>query len=120
MNGSKPELRREPIIVVKATEHGMGNDLDRAVPCRGRGRPRQAGAALRYAFDSLMRPAFVVVGDVCHDGAAKVVFRQENEVLQALSPQASHEPFNVGGRIGGAVGDRDPLDVQDFSQPEDD
>jgi ABC-type antimicrobial peptide transport system permease subunit len=33
-----------------------------------------------------MRLAFVVVGDVCRDGAAKVVFGQEDEVVQALPP----------------------------------
>ena len=69
---------------MKPTKHWPGYDLDRANPRTGR--PRQAWSALRYALDSLMRSAFVVVGDVCRDGAAKVVFGQEKEVVQALPP----------------------------------
>ncbi len=72
----EPDLRGESVVVVKAAEHRASHELDRAFPTRGRGRPRQAGAVLRYAFDSLMRPTFVVVGDVRRDGAAKVVFRR--------------------------------------------
>ncbi len=63
--------------MVKPTEHRACHELDRATPGRRRSRPRQARAAIRYAFDSLMRPAFVVVGDVGRHGAAKVVFRKK-------------------------------------------
>jgi hypothetical protein len=52
-------------------------------------------SALRYALDSLKGRIFVVVGDVFRDGAAKVAFGQEKEVVQALPPQASHEPLDV-------------------------
>jgi hypothetical protein len=87
--------------VVKAAEHRTRYDLIKAVPAFLRGRPRASSAELRYAVDSLMRSAFIVVGDVCHDGAAKMIFRQEDEVVQALPPQASHEPLNVGICIWG-------------------
>lgn len=115
---NEPELRGTSVIVVEPTKHRASHELDRAFPNRGRGRPRQAGAALRYAFDSLMRPAFVVAGDVGRDDAANLVFRQKEKVVQALPLRASHEPLDVGLRIGGAIGDRDPLDAQRFAQPQ--
>ena len=76
-SAGRPELGCEPIVVVKATEHRVCHDLDRAVPGHRRDRPRQAQATFRNALDSLMKPAFVVVGDVCHDGAAKMLFRRK-------------------------------------------
>ena len=93
---NEPQLRSEPIVVVEPTKHRASHELDWAVPTRGSGRPRQPGAVLQYALDSLMRPAFVVVGDVGRDGAAKVVFGQEDEVVQAL-------PLGGENLIGPAV-----------------
>ena len=95
--------------MVKAAEHRPGYDLDWALLRPLRCLPRHSGAEFRYALAPLMRSAFVVVGDVSHHGAAKMIFRQVDEVVQTLPPQASHEPLDVGRRVGGAVGDRDPL-----------
>jgi len=50
---NEPELRSESVIVVEPTKHRASHDVDRAVPARGRGRSRQTGAALRYAFDGV-------------------------------------------------------------------
>ena len=55
---------------------------------------------------------------MCGDGAAKMAFRQEDEVVQALPSQASHESLDVSSRIGGAVGNRDPFDAQHLPQPQ--
>jgi len=99
-------------------EHGLRSDLDRAVPGRRTSRPRQTGAELRYPIDSLMRSALIVIGDVCHDGAAKVIFRKEDEVVQALPLQTAHEPFDVGGRVGDSVRGGHSRDAQDLTQPQ--
>src|SRR5665811_2381142 len=112
------ELRGESVIVKEPTKHRACHELDRALPICGRGRPRRAGTVLRYTCDSLMRPTAVVVRDVGGDGAAKVVFRQEDEVVQTLPLQASHEPLDVGLSVGGSVRDRDSLDAQHLAQPQ--
>ena len=117
-SGSKPELRGESVVVVKAAEHRACHDLDRAFPHPLIDHPRQAWAVLRYAFDPLMRPTLIVVGDVGSDGATKVVFRQKDEVDQALPAEASHETLDVGSRIRSAEGDGHSSDAQDLSQPE--
>ena len=59
----------------------------------------------------------IVVGDVGRDGATKVFLRQEEEVIQALSFQASHEPLDVRCRIRSAVGDGHAFDAQGLTQP---
>ena len=78
----------------------------------------QAWAALWDSLDSLMRSALIVVGDVSHDGAAKVILRQEDEVVQALPSKTSHEPLHVGLCVGSAVGDRHTFEFQDLCQPQ--
>ena len=65
-----------------------------------------------------MRSAPIVVGDVCHDGAAKVVLRKEEEVVQTLPLQTPHEAFDVGCRVGGSVWGGHPIDTQDLTQPQ--
>jgi len=88
---SKPELRGESVVVVKAAEHRTCYDLDRAVPPCRRGRPRASRSELGDPFDPLMRSALIVVGDVGRGGATKVVFRQKDEVVQSL-PSGSASP----------------------------
>jgi hypothetical protein len=65
-----PELRGEAVIVVKAAEHRVCCDLYGALPAPGRGCPGSAWAVLRDALDSLVRTAFVVVGDEGRYGSA--------------------------------------------------
>ena len=96
---------------MEATEHRVGHGHDRPFPGLLKGRPRQARSELRDPLNSLMRPALIVVCDVGSDGSAKVVLGEEEEVIQALPPQASHEPLDVRRRIRSAVGDGHALDV---------
>ncbi len=70
---NEPELRGESVVVVKPTQHRACHELDWAFPSRGKGRPRRAGTAPRYALNSLMGPAFVVVGDVGRHGGVRQV-----------------------------------------------
>lgn len=48
----------------------------------------------------------VVVADVLIDDTADVVDAQEDEMVERLLAQRSHESLDVGGCVGCAVGDR--------------
>ena len=89
------ELGGQAVVVVEATEHWVGHGHDRPFPGLLKGRPRVSRSELRDPLDSLMRPPFVVVCDVGSDGSAKVILGEEEEVIQALPPQASPEPLDV-------------------------